>query len=109
MFEYDTQIALQEAVVRGDVLRVRFPNSAILYLRSKGNTPERLRIEIETRGGRVIHEVAVLRVGDYTIEEIFRRRLLFCCPFIFSHTKAALRCIMKTAVHGRSWLRSTGR
>ena len=42
IFEYDSQIALQAGKVSGDKLTVRFPNTAILYLRHNKNTPEQM-------------------------------------------------------------------
>lgn len=52
-FEYDTQIALDEGELDTNVLRVCFPNSAVLFLRHTAATPDHLRTEIETPGGNV--------------------------------------------------------
>lgn len=85
-FEYDTQIALDEGEIRGNVLRVTLPHSAALFLRSTVSTPDRMKIEIVTPGGSVIYDIPVMKSRHYTIEDIFEKQLLFLIPFyIFSH------------------------
>ncbi len=42
--EYDAQIALDAGEVSGGVLTVRFPVSAILYLRCRASTPDVLTV-----------------------------------------------------------------
>ena len=81
MFEYDTQIALDSGIIEGDTLKVKFPNSAILFLRSNNKTPNRMKIEIETFCGTISHFIPIMKSKDYTIEEIFDKDLLFLIPF----------------------------
>ena len=40
MFEYDSQIALDAGEIEDNVLTVRFPSSAVLYLRHRASTPD---------------------------------------------------------------------
>ena len=70
MFEYDSRIALKNAVRTADTLRVRFPRSGVLYLRSNASTPDRLKVVIQVPGGVsgggkdpavVSYEIAVLK------------------------------------------------
>ena len=85
-FEYDTQIALDGGEVKDNILTVRFPNSAVLYLRSRRSTPEYMKIKMETPGGSIIYDVQVMKTQGYGLEEIFKKKLLFLIPFyIFSH------------------------
>lgn len=85
-FEYDTQIALDEGEIRGNVLTVTLPHSAALFLRSRQTTPDKMEIRIVTPGGSVSYEILVMKLQSYTIEDIFERELLFLIPFyIFSH------------------------
>jgi len=85
-FEYDTQIALDEGEVSGNVLTVTFPHSAVLFLRCSRSTPDRLRIRMVTPGGSLEYDVLVMKSQQYTLEEIFDKNLLFLIPFhIFSH------------------------
>ncbi|MCI8282434.1 MAG: hypothetical protein HFI76_12255 [Lachnospiraceae bacterium] len=85
-FEYDTQIALDDGEIRGNVLTVTFPHSAVLYLRSRESTPENLEVRMNTPGGSVAYDIPVMKVGIYTTKDLFEKNLLFLIPFyIFSH------------------------
>ena len=95
MFEYDSRIALKNAVRTADTLRVRFPRSGVLYLRSNANTPDRLKVVIQVPGNctggaegtaEIGYEIAVLKNRAYTIDEIIQKRLYFLIPFfIFNY------------------------
>lgn len=81
MFQYDSQIAVRNACMKENILSVRFPNSAIIYLRNTSKTPDVSTIRIETPGGSVNYEVKSLKVREYSIEEIFEKDLLMLIPF----------------------------
>ena len=49
MWEYDAQIALMEKEYRNGVLHVKFPDSAVIYLRSSKTTSDELKICIHVR------------------------------------------------------------
>ena len=88
IFEYDSQIALDTSVLDNNTLHMKFPNSAMLYLRSTSATPDYMRIVIEFPKGSFEYEVPVMKVKDYSLEKIFEKGLLFLLPFyIFSHEK----------------------
>ena len=74
MFEYDTQLALENREVTAGALVVHFPDSAIVALRHTKNTPEVMTVMIRTPGGEVSYAVPVLKVRQYTVEEIFEDR-----------------------------------
>ena len=86
IFEYATQIALDQGTLEGDTLNVDIPHCAVLFLRSNRNTPEKMRIAMKTPGGSVSFDVPVMKTQKYSVDEIFEKRLLFLLPFyIFSH------------------------
>ena len=88
IFEYDSQIALDDAILKGSTLHVKFPNSGMLYLRSTSATPKYMTIVIEFPKGSFEYEVPVIKVKDYSLEKIFNKGLLFLLPFyIFSYEK----------------------
>ena len=89
MFEYDAQIALDAGEVSDGVLTVRFPASAILYLRCRASTPDVLTVRIELPGGGFAsYDIPVMKAQRYTPEEIFSKGLLFLIPFrIFAHER----------------------
>ncbi len=85
-FEYDTQIALDEGEIAGNILTVTLPQSALLYLRHQPSTPDTLKIRMVTPGGTVEYGIQVIKAQQYTLEEIFEKNLLLLIPFyIFSH------------------------
>ena len=88
LFEYDTQIALDDGAVDGGILTVTFPHTAVLYLRCSASTPDKLKTRMVTPGGEVTYDIPVIKTQQYTIDEIFDKGLLFLIPFyIFSHEK----------------------
>ena len=88
MFEYGTQIALDEGEVINEILTVTFPNTAVLYLRNYKKAPDKMRYVIKTPGGTVEYDVPIMKVQEYTLEDIFSKGLLLLIPFyIFSHEK----------------------
>ncbi len=85
-FEYDTQIALDEGNIKGNVLTVTLPHSAVLFLRHHKSTPDTLKTRIITPGGTSEYDIRVMKSQQYTLEEIFEKNLLLLIPFyIFSH------------------------
>ena len=88
MFEYDVLVAIRNGELSKEGIVVRFPKSAVLYLRHTRTTPDKLTVRIETPEGNVSYSVPILKVKRYTIEEIFEKNLLFLIPFyIFSYEK----------------------
>ena len=88
MFEYDTQLALENREFISNILTVQFPDSAIVSLRHTKNTPEEMTVKVLTPGGRVSYTVPVLKVKRYTIHELFEKKLFFLIPFhIFAYEK----------------------
>ena len=85
-FEYDTQIALDEGRIKGNVLTVTLPHSAVLFLRHHASTPDTLKIRMLTPGGTVEYDIHVMKSQQYTLKEIFKKNLLLLIPFyIFVH------------------------
>ena len=91
MFEYDSQIALNHCELVGDTLKVKFPESAVLYLRHNQNTPDVLKIEINTPGGSVTYGMPTLKVQRYDIDMIFEKKMLFLVPFYIFTYESSLK------------------
>jgi len=88
MYEYDSQIALKDGELEQGVLRVNFPQSAVLYLRYNENTPDVLRIYINTPGGSVSYDIPIMKIGNYSVDLIFDKKLYFLIPFyIFVYSR----------------------
>lgn len=89
IFEYDAQIALNDRIEFKDRIRVKFPRTAIVALRASGRMPDQMVMEIEMPDGAVSeYAVSVLKTQDYSLEEIFNKKLWFLLPFyLFSYEK----------------------
>ena len=81
MFEYDFKIALERSQLENHTLKIRFPKSAVLYLRSPPSTPDKLTVIMETPGGTMTYQMSVLKMQDYSLEDIFAKKLYFLIPF----------------------------
>ena len=86
IFEYDSQIAMQDSFLRKNKLTVKFPNTAVLYLRHNKNTPDYMTMEIQVPGATCSYMIPVMKVQRYSIREIFEKKLFFLIPFhIFTY------------------------
>ncbi|MCI9124235.1 MAG: hypothetical protein HFH35_09170 [Eubacterium sp.] len=86
LFEYDAQIALDEGQITEETLTVTFPNTAVLYLRTRNKTPDKMKYVIVKPGGTVQYDIPIMKVQAYSLDDIFNKRLLILIPFyIFSH------------------------
>lgn len=81
MFEYDIQIALEGAELTADGLMVDLPKAAVIYLSSTGKTPDKLSVTIQTPDGEVTYTIPVLKVKNYTVNQLFKKKLYFLIPF----------------------------
>ena len=96
-FEYDSQIALDDATIEkivGDdggkksdgVVTVTFPHSAVLYLRSNKNTGDVMTIRFVTPGGELKYDIPIIRMQSYSLEDIWEKEIYLLIPFyIFTH------------------------
>lgn len=81
IFEYATQLALDEGNMMEDTLQVEIPNCAVLFLRSNRKTPDFMHLEITAAGSTLTVDVPVLKVQRYSLERIFEKKLYFLLPF----------------------------
>lgn len=83
IFEYATQVAITTA--ESDVSETVFtmPTSGVLYLRCNDKTPDFHTIVVNTPGGGVGYKVPILKIRDYSLAELLRKRLFFLIPFYF--------------------------
>lgn len=81
LFEYDAQIALDESETGEDKIEVTFPNTAVLYLRSTKNTPDKMHVIINVPGGSVEYAVPIAKMATYSIDDIFEKKLYMLIPF----------------------------
>lgn len=88
MFEYDTQIALEDGEFKDNILSLEFPKSAVVYLRNTSKTPEHMLIRIRVPGDFCSYRIPAVKIQQYSIDTIFEKKLLFLIPFhIFCYEK----------------------
>lgn len=88
LFEYDAQVAIEDVVQKKKEVIFTFPHTAVMYLRSNKNTPSRMRVIIKVPGDSAGYEVPILKVPEYTLEEIMDKELYFLIPFhLFRYEK----------------------
>ena len=72
-------------------LTVELPRSGLLVLRDKGNPPEKMNYEIKTPNGSVNYETPLIRMSDYSIDRIFRKKMYLLLPFYFFNLEERLK------------------
>ena len=88
IFEYDTQIATENARTEEGNATFIFPYTALLYLRCSANTPEAMQMSFRVPTGYVSYDIPIVKVPQYTAEEILEKELYFLIPFhIFAYEK----------------------
>lgn len=91
MFEYGAAIALDRVEKKNDKIRLKFPHAAVLFLTSNKKTPDEMEIEICTPGGSISYKIPVAKMENYTIEQIFQKKLLILLPFYLFTIKKSLK------------------
>lgn len=88
LFEYDTQIAAESAQMEEGKAVFTFPYSTLLYLRCPVGTPRTIQMTYKVPNGCISYEIPVLKVSEYTADEILEKELYFLIPFhIFAYEK----------------------
>ena len=89
MIEYDFAIALDRALREG-LREVKFPQSAVLYLRG----PKKKKLTLDLlfpQGEKVAYEVPVIHLQDYTKERIVEKKLYVLIPFFILQYEKELK------------------
>ena len=72
----------QSRELEGGKLIITLPRSAVLSLRSNRNTPDTMEIMIRTEQGEARTEVVVVKMSDYSADDIFQKKLYLLIPFL---------------------------
>ena len=72
-----------------ETLYVQFPNTAVIYLRHNEKMSQNMSVVINTPGDTCSYQIPVVKVQNYSIDEIFDKKLYFLIPFhIFVYEKS---------------------
>lgn len=88
IFEYDAQIAAENAQIEKGKADFVFPHSVLLYLRCPIDTPRKIQVSLRVPNGCISYEIPILKVPEYTADEILKNELYFLIPFhIFAYER----------------------
>lgn len=88
IFEYDAQIAAENPQTEKGRTIFTFPYSVLLYLRCSTNTPGTIQMVFRVPNGSISYEIPIMKVPEYTADEILDKELYFLIPFhIFAYEK----------------------
>lgn len=82
MFEYDFHIAVSDTKREKRFEEVVFPKSCVVYITTNQKNPKSLRMKIKFPNGEFLYEVPTIRVQDYSLENIRKKRLLLFLPYL---------------------------
>ncbi|SEF67603.1 hypothetical protein SAMN02910276_00815 [Butyrivibrio sp. Su6] len=82
VFEYGTQIAIDNGEKSLYKARFTFPESGVLLLRAGNEVADKATIEIALPNNKeVSYDIPLIKVSDYSIDEIFSKKLYMLIPF----------------------------
>lgn len=82
LFEYAIETGLESSTLTKGKLVVTIPKLAVLFLRKTCATPDSMEIQIKGYGNTGVSiGVPVLMMSDYTLDDLFRKKLYFLLPF----------------------------
>lgn len=92
MMEYDFHIALSHSTEEDEQIVLRFPESAVLFLRHSSTLPDKLKVKlIMPDGSMTYYSIPAVKVQEYTKEELFDKNLLFFIPYYVLRFENALK------------------
>ncbi len=95
IFEYVSQIALDEAERTPTKLRIRFPYTGLLLLNGGDNVADKAEIDIITPDGEIKYNVPIIKRKNIELDEIFNKKLYFLIPFYILNYKDKLNELEK--------------
>ena len=80
--EYSSVIALDNAQVTANGVRITYPHSVVIFLRPSNAIPKKMTItHCGPNGQEMSYEVPTIQIKEYTLDDIFDKKLLLLLPF----------------------------
>lgn len=90
--KYVTGYAFENTVQTDFGARIIIPQSAVIFLRRESKNIDRFTISVECPAGEMSFNVPIIKIKDYNLDEIFRKKLFILLPFCpFMITQKALK------------------
>lgn len=93
MWEYDIKLALRDYKLNEGRMEFNFPRSCVVYIARNRNYPkDGLELKINFQDGQhIIFKVPVIRLQDYKLDEIDKKKLWLFYPFMILQYVADLK------------------
>ena len=115
MVEYDFMIGLTAAEKGEKGYRIRLPKSCVIYIRHNSGTPKEEKVIIEfpvvkgkARAKTMTYRVPVLKVQEYTLDQLFEKKLYAYLPFYLMRHEKNLEQIERDEEQTRELLAECG-
>ena len=82
MFEYDFHIAVAGTNGERRINEIVFPKSCVVYITTNKNYPKNLEMKIIFPNGEFQYEVPTVRIHDYSLDSISKKKLLIFLPYM---------------------------
>ena len=80
--EYTSAIAIDNVETTKDGVILNYPSSVVIFLRPDNSIPRKLKITHRApTGDELSYEVPTLQIKDFSIDDIFDKKLLILLPF----------------------------
>ena len=79
--EYGAAYAYSNVKWTDNGAEMTIPHAAVIFLRSRESTSDNYTIKVNYPGGSVEYKAPVIKIRDYTIDDIFQKHLLLLLPF----------------------------
>lgn len=94
--EYDMQIAFQEADYFKHQVKIRFPDTAVVFVRTHRKLPKSGSITYQIGEQEIVSEIPYISVGDYDLEILVKKHLFLLFPFYLMRYEHALKNQVKS-------------
>lgn len=92
IMEYSLSFALETGTADNAKFTAEIHNVAVLYLRSSKNTPNSYEMEVVAPTKESIYwTVPVVKVSNYTLDDLFSKKLYFLLPFYIFNFEGQLK------------------
>lgn len=92
MFEYDVAIAMENAISTDRGMEIKFPESCVVYIRSHRTVPKSHELTVcFSDGQKILYHVPVIKVSDYSIDDLFKKKLLAFIPYYILRYESFLK------------------
>ena len=92
MFQYGSEIAIEDATIEDDGLHIELPHAAVIFLRCRENMSDELKVYVKAPNGMELsYPIHILKIKDYDIDDLFDKKLYILIPFYIFNLEHKLK------------------